>query len=73
MSKYHHICQSIAGLEEHMKNRRKIVWMTIDDRPATYAELREAIKEAKAKGYDVIPPCNNVDERGHCKGHEETP
>ena len=24
----------------------------------------------KARGYDVIPPCDNYDAKGFCKGHE---
>lgn len=66
-----HICQSIAGLEHLMKRGTKIDWLlNDDDRPATYDELRAAIREAKAKGYTVLPPCDNVNAIGHCQGHE---
>ena len=34
-------------------------------------EIERAIMLAYNKGYDVIPPCNNVTERGLCAGHEE--
>ncbi len=68
--KQFHICQSIAGLERLMKKRKKITWLTIDGRSATNKELREVIKEAKSKGYTVIPPCDNVKPTGHCAGHE---
>ena len=40
------------------------------ERPATYNEVFEAVEEARSKGYTVLPPCDNVNERGHCKGHE---
>ena len=35
----------------------------------TVTELRAAFREARAKGYEVLPPCDNIDERGMCKGH----
>jgi len=68
---HYHICQSIAGLERLMKKGTKIEWLlNDDDKPATYDEIRAAIKEAKAKGYEVLPPCDNVNSTGHCQGHE---
>ena len=68
---HYHICQSIAGLERLMKQGKKIGWLLNDDgRPATYDEMRDAIEEAKAKGYTVLPPCDNVNATGHCQGHE---
>ena len=70
MKKYYHVCQSIAGLERLMAKGEDVDWLTIDDRPATYGELREAIEEAKAKGYEVLPPCDNVKSTGHCAGHD---
>ena len=39
-------------------------------RPATYKEVKEAVEDARKKGYTVLPPCDNVDERGHCLGHD---
>jgi hypothetical protein len=65
----HHICISFEGAIKHPE------CLTVgegeDERPATMKEIREAIAEAKAKGYVVLPPCDNVDERGYCKGHKE--
>jgi hypothetical protein len=47
-----------------------ITWLTHDDgTPATTQEICAAIVDAKAKGYDVLPPCDNINEKGHCKGH----
>ena len=70
-TKHFHVCQSIAGLERLMKQGKKIDWLMNDDgRPATYDELRAAIREAKAKGYTILPPCDNVNSTGHCQGHE---
>jgi hypothetical protein len=69
-TKHYHICQSIAGLERLMERGEDITWLTLDDKPAIFAEIRAAIKDAKAKGYDVLPPCDNVTATGHCAGHE---
>ena len=66
----YHVCQSIAGLERLMAKGEDIDWLTIDGRPATYGEIREAIEEAKSKGYEVLPPCDNVKSTGHCAGHD---
>lgn len=49
----------------------EITWlMHDDDTPATMQEIRAAIVEAKAKGYTVLPPCDNVTSTGHCAGHD---
>lgn len=65
------ICQSIEGLEQLMAKGKKITWLLNSNRTiATHKEIRKAIQEAKAKGYTVLPPCDNVDETGHCKGHD---
>ena len=69
MSKSYHVCQSISGLENLIKQGKKIDWLLIYGRPATISEIKEAIKEAKAKGYVVIPPCDNLTSKGYCAGH----
>ena len=66
-----HLCQSIAGLENLMKKGKKIDWLMIDNRPATVWEIQEEIRKAKALGYEVLPPCDNVKHSGHCAGHED--
>lgn len=45
--------------------------LKIDGREPTLAEFRAACQEARAKGYEVLPPCDNVNEKGHCMGHAE--
>lgn len=37
----------------------------------TPAHLRILCAQARAKGLEVFPPCDNVDERGRCLGHPE--
>lgn len=40
--------------------------------PLSPAQVRFLCYEFRHKGYEVIPTCDNHDERGYCKGHEET-
>jgi hypothetical protein len=44
-------------------------YLMVGERFATKKEIWENIYAALAKGYTVLPPCDNVDETGHCKGH----
>jgi hypothetical protein len=64
------ICQSIAGLERLIARGDDIDWLYVDDQQATMQEICAAIVEAKAKGYTVLPPCDNVTATGHCAGHD---
>ena len=32
-------------------------------------DVREQCRLARLKGLEVFPPCQDVDERGRCKGH----
>lgn len=45
--------------------------VTVDDKPVTLAEFKRLCADARAKGYSVIPPCDNVKPNGHCAGHIE--
>jgi hypothetical protein len=45
--------------------------MTHEGKPVTVKQFRKACADARAKGLDVFPPCDNVDEKGNCRGHEE--
>jgi len=67
----HHLVVSIAGLKRQLeKNEGWQVLMNDDGIPLTMYETFEEIKSAEELGYTVIPMCDNIDERGHCKGHE---
>ena len=73
--KYYHVCQSIAGLErilaeQILEKGKPVDWLMVDDRPATISDILFAIEDAKAKGYEVLPPCDNVETTGHCAGHD---
>ena len=39
----------------------------------TAGQVKKMLREAKAEGMEVIPAmgCDNYDEKGRCKGHEE--
>ena len=39
----------------------------------TPKEIRFLCRLARSKGFEVFPPCDNVDEKGCCKGHPEGP
>jgi len=43
----------------------------VDGRRPTLREVQRAVGLALNKGYEVIPPCDNVNERGLCRGHED--
>jgi hypothetical protein len=40
-----------------------------DGRKATVAEVRAYCAEARAKGFEVFPPCDKTTPTGHCAGH----
>ncbi len=39
----------------------------------TPKKLRKLCVEARSRGLQVFPACDNTDERGFCQGHEEDP
>lgn len=54
-----------------VKANKKLDGLVIDDdgNPLSDQELRKLLKEKKAEGYEVLPMCDNHDERGYCQGH----
>lgn len=67
-----HVCIALRAVERALiDNTYEDLFLTIDDRPVTRSELLEAFNDATAKGYDVLPPCDNVTETGHCAGHPD--
>jgi len=68
----YHIAQSIRGLLRTPKR----LWpdmFQIDGHSPSLREIQREVGLALNKGFEVIPPCNNVDARGMCAGHEEDP
>lgn len=45
--------------------------ITVDGKPISLAEFKRLCADARAKGYTVIPPCDNVKPNGHCAGHPD--
>lgn len=71
MQKQYHVSQSIAGLERLIAAGKTIDWLENEEGDqATMEEICAAIVDAKAKGYTVLPPCDNVKSTGHCAGHD---
>ena len=70
-------CMAVSARVDRFDDRylRKnvIPWM-LNKRgvPPTIAELRHECRKARDQGYEVLPPCDNIDERGYCKGHVES-
>ena len=70
--KYH----MTADIEGAMKNDNMTLvsmFKTVDGRLMMACDIRQYLQELLNKGYEVVPPCDNHDERGYCKGHEEEP
>ena len=76
MTRQHHISVSLKHVNKVLANDTwESMCLQIEDddgefRPANKADIFSAAMEAAAKGYDVLSPCDNVDEKGHCQGHE---
>jgi len=63
-----HVCMNLDTLEQKLMADEP-TYLMVGERFATKKEIWENIYAALAKGYTVLPPCDNVDETGHCKGH----
>jgi len=65
------ICQSLKSLKELVAEGETIDWLiNSNGQPANEQEINAAITDAEAKGYTVLPPCNNIKSTGHCAGHD---
>lgn len=69
--KHFHVCMDLQALKKAVVEEKwESLYLMVDDRPATEQEIIDDIIEAMGKGYEVLPPCDNVDSKGHCLGHE---
>ncbi len=64
-----HVCYNLEHVKKMLWEDHESLFLTVDGRPATREEILENVKNAVAKGYTVLPPCDNINETGHCKGH----
>ena len=39
--------------------------------PYSFLQAFRVLSKLESKGYQVIPPCDNIDSAGRCKGHME--
>lgn len=70
-----HISTSIDGLLNLSDYRLKKLApsCTVNGQPLrTAGQVKRMLREANAAGIEVIPAvgCDNYDEKGYCKGHE---
>lgn len=69
----YHVCYNLEHVQKILlRDKHDSLFLTVDGRPATKAEIAEVVFEAISKGYEVLPPCDNVTETGRCAGHEVT-
>ena len=43
-------------------------YVTAGGQPVSYADAYAYLAKMKADGYEFVPCCENVDERGRCRG-----
>lgn len=71
-----HMCVSISGVlkkTDAQLKRDHCKWITRDDGSTmTPQELREWFMVWRNEGFEAVPTCDWYDERGHCKGHEQS-
>ena len=71
-STYYHCCMSLEAVERALiDNTYEDLFLVVDGKPVTRSQLLEAFNEATKKGYTVLPPCDNVNEKGMCAGHPD--
>lgn len=69
MTSTHHMAYDIDAAMKFTDEECVAFFERDDGTKPTPAEVRRAIMIAYSKGYAVVPTCDNVDERGVCKGH----
>jgi hypothetical protein len=72
-----HIGFSIDGLlaQSDYKLKKLAPCCRVDGVPLrTAGQVKKMLREAQGKGMEVIPAdeCDNYDEKGRCKGHDNT-
>ena len=71
MATHRHICYNLQVVKNALaEDKHESLFLVVDGRPATKQEILDEVIEAMGNGYEVLPPCDNVDSKGHCAGHE---
>ena len=66
-----HVCYNLEHVKRQVwKDHTKLGLIGADGKPASRDTILCWLKDAIDRGYEVFPLCNNVDAKGHCKGHE---
>lgn len=77
MMRNYHFTVNIVGLEErllkHIKTGKNTGWQVLekDGKLLNESQVYSLIQKHKKLGHTVIPTCDNYDDKGHCKGHEQ--
>lgn len=57
---------------KEMQQQKKEQWAVLNDgHPISYKKAFEQLDKLKKRGYKFVPPCDNVDDDGSCRGHKE--
>lgn len=51
--------------------RNVVPFLTHEGKPVTIGQLRVLCFDYRNRGFEAFPPCDNVDSKGHCLGHDE--
>jgi hypothetical protein len=57
--------------DKHLREHYDGILLREDGSRVPWTELRALCAEYRASGFEAFPPCDHVDERGHCLGHED--
>lgn len=67
-----HVHMPITAVIQHARRPSRLDGMFLDretKRPLTGEEVLTIAHDLANKGFEVIPPCDNHDAKGHCLGH----
>jgi hypothetical protein len=56
--------------DSYIKKHYDGILKRADGTRVSWHELRALCSEYRAQGFEAFPPCDNVNERGLCQGHE---
>lgn len=75
IGKTYHVALSVDvdRFTDTQLRRQWLRGLSIDGKEPTVAEFREVCASARARGWEVFPPCDNVGADGSCLGHEAAP
>ena len=66
-----HTAIELGLLERIIREHGNKKFLTRDGRALSTPRALGAIEAKRKAGYELWPPCDNVDSRGHCQGHRK--